>query len=69
MHFPVAGTKCPGGACRTVSGMDLIRINMIGRLSSAVELRFCKPSVLGSNPRAGSNFELKSPCFTFFDTL
>ena len=32
-----------------------------GRLSSAVELRFCKPSVLGSNPRAGSNLETTEP--------
>ena len=31
------------------------------QLSSAVELRFCKPSVLGSNPRAGSNFETTEP--------
>ncbi len=30
------------------------------QFSSVVEQRFCKPSVLGSNPRTGSNYFCRS---------
>ncbi len=34
-----------------------VSINLVCHLSSAVEQRFCKAWVLGSNPRGGSGFE------------
>jgi hypothetical protein len=40
--------------------VEAISFQLQSQLSSVVEQRFCKPSVLGSNPRAGSSF-----CFTF----
>jgi hypothetical protein len=33
------------------------RCNPCGQLSSVVEQRFCKPSVVGSNPTAGSSLK------------
>ena len=45
-----------GRACSEVWVWDNLAIRS-GQLSSVVEQRFCKPSVVGSNPTAGSTFK------------
>src|ERR1051325_10637608 len=65
MCYPAVLNRSVNWGRDTGNGSDLGGNETLSQFSSVVEQRFCKPSVVGSNPTTGSIFECRFACLIF----